>query len=154
MFEQLSGLLIGVTGTPPWLLRFVRVSNSYQLYPDCYPSLCSTCVTYGTLCHAIGYQLLPTQSCSRECYGFEGAFFTFRCFLPCTPSCCFEGLPGSRQVSRASCLSSKHSPSPTICLNHSNPQKTYTGRFYLRARAGQSRNINLYGELVLRNINF
>ena len=36
MFEQLSGLLIRVTGTPPWLLRFVRVSNSYQLYPDCF----------------------------------------------------------------------------------------------------------------------
>ena len=26
-----------------------------------YPSLCSTCVTYRTLCHAIGHQVLPTQ---------------------------------------------------------------------------------------------
>ena len=25
-----------------------------------YPSLCSPCVTYGTLCHAIGHQMLPT----------------------------------------------------------------------------------------------
>ena len=24
-----------------------------------YPSLCSTCVTYRTLCHAIGHQVLP-----------------------------------------------------------------------------------------------
>ena len=81
MFEQLSGLLIGVTGTPPWLLRFVRVSNSYQLYPDCYPSLCSTCVTYGTLCHAIGHQLLPTHPFTasatdlRERFLLSGVFY-------------------------------------------------------------------------------
>ena len=24
-----------------------------------YPSLCSPCVTYGTLCHAIGHKVLP-----------------------------------------------------------------------------------------------
>ena len=112
-------------------------------------------MTYGTLCHAIAHQLLPTQPCYRECYGFESAFFTFRRFLPCTPSCFFQGFPGSRQfnlkVSRALCWSSKYSPGPTICLNHSNTQKIYTGRFYLRAKAGQSRNINLYRELVLRS---
>ena len=26
-----------------------------------YPSLCSPCVTYGTLCHTIGHQVLPTH---------------------------------------------------------------------------------------------
>ena len=26
-----------------------------------YPSLCSTCVTYGTPCHARGHQVLPTH---------------------------------------------------------------------------------------------
>ena len=62
-----------------------------------YPSLCSTCVTYGTLCHAIGHQLPPTQPCYRECYRFERAFFTLRRFLPYTPSCFFLGFPGSRQ---------------------------------------------------------
>ena len=100
-----------------------------------YPSLCSTCVTYGTLCHAIGHQLPPTQQCYHECYRFERAFFTLRRFLPYTPSCFFIGFPGSRQfnlkASRASCWSSKHSPGLTICLNHSDPQKFYTGRFYL-----------------------
>ena len=30
-----------------------------------YPSLCSTCVTYRTLCHAIGHQVLPTQPLPR-----------------------------------------------------------------------------------------
>ena len=84
--------------------------------------------------------------------------FTLRLFLLYTSSCFFQGFPGSQQfnlkISRASCWSLKHSPSPTICLNHSNPQKFYTGRFYSRARAGQSRNINLYGELVLPNVSF
>ena len=41
----------------------------------------------------------------------------------------FSRLPWGRQfnvkVGRASCWSSKHSPIPTICLNHSNPQKVY-----------------------------
>ena len=41
------------------------------------------------------------------------------------------------KVSRASCWSSKHSPSPTICLNHSNPQKGYVGRFYFSFMAGR-----------------
>ena len=36
MPEQLSGLLIHVTGTPSWLLRLVKVSNSSELYPDCF----------------------------------------------------------------------------------------------------------------------
>ena len=106
-----------------------------------YPSLCSTRVTYRTLCHAIGHQLLPTQPCYRECYGFERAFFTLRHFLSYTPSCFFQGFPGNRQfnlkVSKASCWSSKHSPGPAISLNHSNPQKFYTGRFYLGVTAGR-----------------
>ena len=34
MSEQLSGQLIHVTGTPPWLLRPVKVSSSSELYPD------------------------------------------------------------------------------------------------------------------------
>ena len=47
-----------------------------------YPSLCSTCATYGTLCHAIGHQLLPTQPCYRKRYRFERAFFALRRFSP------------------------------------------------------------------------
>ena len=34
MPEQLSGQLIHVTSTPPWLLRPVKVSTSSELYPD------------------------------------------------------------------------------------------------------------------------
>ena len=58
-------------------------------------------VTYGTLCHAIGHfvfyyhHVTCRTSCHAsgrlviysECYGFERAFFTLRCFWPYTPSC-------------------------------------------------------------------
>ena len=73
------------------------------------------------------------------------AFFTVHFFL------LFSRLPWGGQfnlkVSRASYWSSKHSLGLTICLNHSNPQKRYIGRFYLRAKAGQPQNIKLHGEL-------
>ena len=73
-----------------------------------------------------------------ECYGFERAFFTLVRFLHYTPSSIFQSFPGSQKfnlnVSRASCWSSKHSPGPTICLNHSNSQKIYMSRFYLRVK--------------------
>ena len=101
MPEQLSGQLIHATGTPPWLLRPVKVSTNSELYPDyfrlptflnvlassflihspfptqsvrlplvTYPSLCSTCVTYRTLCQVIGHQVLPTQPLPREVEDF------------------------------------------------------------------------------------
>ena len=35
-----------------------------------YPSLRCSCVTYRTLCHAIGHQVLPTQSLPREAEDF------------------------------------------------------------------------------------
>ena len=35
-----------------------------------YHSLCSTCVTYRTPCHAIGHQVLPTQPLPREAEDF------------------------------------------------------------------------------------
>ena len=43
MPEHLSGLLIRVSGTPPWLLRPVKVSISSELYSDCFwlPTFCS-----------------------------------------------------------------------------------------------------------------
>ena len=36
------------------------LTQSVRLPIVTYPSLCSTCVTYGTLYHAIGHQALPT----------------------------------------------------------------------------------------------
>ena len=65
---------------------------------------------------------------------YSQAFFTLHSFL------LFSRLPWGWQcnleVRRASCWSLKHSPGPTICLNHSNPQKRYGSRFYLMVTAG------------------
>ena len=53
-------------------------------------------------------------------------------------------LPWGQQfnlkVSRILCWSLKHSPGSAICLNHSNPQKRYGGRFYLRVTADRLSN--------------
>ena len=132
---------------------FEQVKNSFQ----------KNSVTYGMPCHTIGHFFLVSpcylhdaMPCQwylviyRECYGFERAFFTLRCFLTYTPSCWFQGFPGSRQfnfrVSRASCWSSKHSPGLAIRLNHNNPQKRYSVRFYLRVAAGRlMKNLSLTG---------
>ena len=38
------------------------LTQSVRLPVVTYPSLCSPCVTYGTLCHAIGHQVLPTTA--------------------------------------------------------------------------------------------
>ena len=46
------------------------LTQSVRLPMVTYPSLCSPCVTYGTLCHAIGHQVLPTQPLPREAEDF------------------------------------------------------------------------------------
>ena len=62
-------LLTGSSGiqffdSPPFPTQSVRLPLVT------YPSLCSTCVTYRTLCHAIGHQVLPTQPLPREVEDF------------------------------------------------------------------------------------
>ena len=37
------------------------ITQSVRLPMVTHPSLCSTCVTYRTLCHTIGHQMLPTR---------------------------------------------------------------------------------------------
>ena len=80
-------------------------------------------VTYGTPCHVTGHFVF----CYHEFCGFGRAFCTLSRFLLYTPSCSFQGFPGSRQfnvkVSRTSCWPSKHNPGPAICLNHNNPKR-------------------------------
>ena len=122
----ISRLLCHVTGTPPWLLWPMKASTSSELYPD--------------------YFWLPLLFHLARALRFwvgviyPQAFFTLRSFTDIFDSTCvYQGLPGSRQffleVCRASYWSSKHRPGPSVCLIHSNPQKIYTGRFYLRVRA-------------------
>ena len=77
----------------------------------------------------------PPNSCYHECYGFERAFFTLKHSLPYTPSCFFQGFSTWRLAGLNADLG--NCPDPTICLNHSNPQKFYAGRFYLGVMAGR-----------------
>ena len=71
---------------------------------------------------------------------FEWASFPHRRFLPYTTSPTFylrlssfpwepAVLPWSLQ---ASCWSSKHRPSPSVCLIHSNPQSLYSEEFIFK----------------------
>ena len=97
LVHLISRLLCHVTGTPPWLLRPMKVSTSSELYPD--------------------YFRLPFLFHYRERYRFEWAFFTHRGFLPSAPSrhfwhipdilahsrhfgttCFYQGFAGSRQL--------------------------------------------------------
>ena len=101
-----------------------------------YSSLCSTCVIYGTSCHARCHRHFP-PIVYHECYRYERSFFTLRCFFTLNSFLLFLRSPWEWQFtlkgSRALSWSSKHSSGPTIVLNHRNPQKTYPGTFYLRA---------------------
>ena len=62
-------LLTGSSGiqffdSPPFPTQSVRLPLGT------YPSLRSTCVTFRTLCHAVGHQVLPTQPLPRELEDF------------------------------------------------------------------------------------
>ena len=46
------------------------LTKSVRLPLVTYPSLFSTCVTYRTLCHTIGHQVLPTQPLPGEAEDF------------------------------------------------------------------------------------
>ena len=100
MPEQLSRLLIHAPSTRPlasqtfkglhqlralpwllsiayfsWLFRhplylFTPFPNTFRLPLITYPGLCSTCVSYMTLCHASGHQVPPTQHLPREVEDF------------------------------------------------------------------------------------
>ena len=107
--------------------------------------LCSTCVTYGVPCHAIGHQVLPTHPLPRVLRIWKSVF-TLRHFLPCTPSCCFQGF--YRTSSSTSKLAGLHADLWNIIPVRlfvwiTAIHKRYAGRFYLRARAGQIRMKNL-----------
>ena len=119
-------LLCHVTGTPPWLLRPVKVSTSCELYP-------------------VYFRLPFLFHLPRALWFWVGifypqVFFTLRSFptflahpwhLWHIPNILVQ--PAFIKVSlgagsyffescRASYWSSKHTPGPSVCLIHSNPQ--------------------------------
>ena len=85
-------------------------------------------------CHLSLCILVPQVLWIWESSFYSWEFFNLHSFL------LFSSLPWglllNLKVNRASCWSPKHSPSPSICLNHNNPQKKYGGRFYLWFTAG------------------
>ena len=124
----ISRLLCHVTGTPPWLLRPMKASTSSELYPDYF--------WLPLLFH------LPQALRFWVGVFYPQALFTLRSFTDNFDSTCvYQDFPGSRQffleVCRASYWSSKHRPNQSVYLIHSNPQKFYTGRFYLSFMAAQ-----------------
>ena len=114
---------------------------------------CSTNVSYGTLCHASGHlgDLPRVLRISERVFYFQ-VFFTLHSFL------LFQGFLGA--VSSTSKLTWLHAnlrkiPPARQFLWITVIHKLFIcGRFCLRARAGQSRNINLHRELVLWNVSF
>ena len=86
---------LGETGCldNPWLLLTgclsiqlfdSSVTQSVRLPMATYLSLCSTCVTYRTSCHAIGCQVLPTQPLPREAEDFPRGERYFKHVPPLT----------------------------------------------------------------------
>ena len=108
----ISRLLCHVTSFPPWLLRPMKVSTSSELYHK--------------------YFWLPFLFHLQRALRFwvnifyPQAFFTIYLFQHFGTTFFYQGFTGSRQLflesCRASYWSSKHRPSPSVCLIHSNPQ--------------------------------
>ena len=82
--QSISSLLCHVTGTPPWLLRPVKVSTNSELYPD--------------------YFRLAFHFHLPRVLRFWVSIFYPRHFLPYTPpwhfatTCFYQGFTGSRQL--------------------------------------------------------
>ena len=115
----ISRLLCHVTGTPPWLLKPVKVSTSSELYPDYF--------RLPFLFH------LPRALRFWVGIFYPQAFFTLRSFPTFLAHPNILAQPAFIKVSlgagsyffescRASYWSSKHRPGPSVCLIHSNPQ--------------------------------
>ena len=117
----ISRLLCHVTGTPPWLLRPVKISASSELYPSYfrlpflfhlprvlrfwvgifYPKVFFTLHSFPTFWHIPN--ILAQPAFIKVSLG--------------TGSYCLESC-------RVSYWSSKHRPGPSVCLIHSNPRSS------------------------------
>ena len=85
MFFDLCKTPLGETGSlgnpyfthwlpkhPVFLFILTLIQSVLYLNPHtAYPSLCSPCVTYATLCHTISHQVLPTPPLRREAEEFS-----------------------------------------------------------------------------------
>ena len=79
-------------------------------------------ITYRTPCHSSGYLvILPRVLRIWGSVFYSQAFFTLHSFLLVLRP--LRRRQFNLKFTRASCWFLKHSPGPTICLNHNNPQK-------------------------------
>ena len=113
----------------------------------------STSVTYRTLCHAtmVTWWSIASATDLRERFLLSRVFTLYSFLL-------FQGFPGS--CSSTWKFSGLHADFQILALARifvsitATQKRFICGRFYLRARASQSWNINLHRELVLQNISF
>ena len=71
MFRQPLLFAYGLPKHPFFLFIHLFPTQSVRPSLITYPRLCSACVTYRTLCHTIGHQVLPTQALPREVEDLE-----------------------------------------------------------------------------------
>ena len=125
----------GCLGNPYLLLYWLPKHPGFDSSPNIvrpplvsYSSLYSTFVT--SWCHAtpLVTSYFPPNHLPQMLWIWKSVFYS-QAFFYLALFTAFSRLPWGQQfnltVSRASCWSSKHSPGPTICLNHSNQKKIY-----------------------------
>ena len=74
----------------PVIWFILILTQSVRLPMVTYTLLCSTCMTYETLCYAIGNQVLPTQLLSREAEDFPRGDRHFKHVPPPTYLICWS----------------------------------------------------------------
>ena len=135
------------------LIILLILNNTVRPALVTYPSLCSTCMTYRTLCHVIGHQLLPTHPFTASATDLRERFLlsgiSYLTLLPAF----FKASQGAG--SWTSKLAGLHAdlqnivPAQLFVWTTAIHKSFIWGRFLLRVRAGLLGNINLF-----RNVSF
>ena len=140
---QILPVMLLCLGESPvrFLLLLVVVVHSFLLFFILLLFFIHFCSSFVDVLHShLLFDIIP-HTFSWTIGGFLHPFYTFspahrRRFLLLLLwhfTCDYQGLPVSRQffleISRVSYWSSKHRPSPSVCLIYSNPQSSYSERF-------------------------
>ena len=72
-----GGVVFLIVQASSFFIHFHFLTQSIRLPLVTYPSLCSTFVTYGTLCYGSGHQMLSTQPLPREAEDFPKRWQAF-----------------------------------------------------------------------------
>ena len=113
ILEILSELLTGCHATPLVTRCCFLITN----------------ITHGNPFHVNGHQMI-----CHKCYRFERALFTFRHFLPYTPSCCSRfcwAQQFSPKISRSSCFSFTVSVQVFVWISPQSTNLNFSNKLYL-----------------------